>query len=200
MDSELTVFVVEDDEAALKSVLALLKARRIKAQGFASAEAFLEQYQHDWQGCAVIDIRLPGKSGLELLAALKHDGSSLPVILVTAYGDIPVAVHAMKSGALDFIEKPYAEETLMAAVETGFQIASDKSLMSERRSDARKKIGSLTERERDVLELLARGMTNKEIAMHLGRSPRTIEVHRNRIREKTEANTLSDIIRVFAAS
>lgn len=200
MDSELTVYIVEDDEAALKSVLALLKAHRIKTQGFASAEAFLEQYQHDWQGCAVIDIRLPGKSGIELLAALKHDGSSLPVILVTAYGDVPVAVHAMKSGALDFIEKPYAEDTLIKAVETGFEIALDKSSLSEKRAEARKKMESLTDRERDVLELLARGMTNKEIAQHLDRSPRTIEVHRNRIREKTGANTLSDIIRVFAAS
>ncbi len=200
MSNELTVFLVEDDTAALKSALALLKAHQINAKGFNSAEDFLSQYQQDWQGCGIFDIRLPGKSGIELLAAFKQMESSLPIILVTAYGDVPVAVHAMKSGALDFIEKPYAQETLIAAVEIGFEIAKNNSLIAERRSQAQEKMKSLTDREREVVELLAQGMTNKEIALHLDRSPRTIEVHRNHIREKTGANSLADIIRVFAAS
>lgn len=195
-----TIFVVEDDEAALKSVLALLKAHRFNVSGFASAEEFLSEYTDQWQGCAVIDIRLPGKSGIELLAALNQMRSGLPVILVTAYGDVPIAVQAMKAGAMDFIEKPYSEETLITSIKAGLEMAKNGALLSERRAEAREKLEILTEREQEVLELLAQGLTNKEIALQLDRSVRTIEVHRNRIREKTGANSLSDIIRLFAAS
>lgn len=200
MSNELTIYVVEDDEAALKSILALLKAHGYTTAGFNSAEDFLREYQADWRGCAILDIRLPGKSGIELLADLKQKDTSLPVILVTAYGDVPVAVHAMKAGALDFIEKPYTNETLVNAIQTGLKVAENSALLNDKRTDAREKLAQLTDRERDVVELLAQGMTNKEIAIQLDRSARTIEVHRNRIREKTGANSLSEIIRLFGAS
>lgn len=200
MSDILTVYVVEDDAAALKSILALLKAHKFDAIGFSSAEEFLESYDSEWRGCAVVDIRLPGKSGIELLATLKQQGSTLPVILVTAYGDVPVAVHAMKSGALDFIEKPYADDMLINAIQSGLGAAEDIAVLSERRALAREKLELLTDREREVVELLAQGLTNKEIALQLDRSARTIEVHRNRIREKTGANSLSDIIRIFGTA
>lgn len=200
MTKELTVFVVEDDKAALKSILALLKAHKLDAIGFSSAEEFLEAYQKTWTGCAVVDIRLPGKSGIELLATLKQQGASLPVILVTAYGDVPVAVHAMKNGAFDFIEKPYKDDVLISAIQSGLDVAENYALLSERRATAQEKLALLTEREREILELLAQGLTNKEIALQLDRSARTIEVHRNRIKEKTGAQSLSDIIRVFGAA
>ena len=195
-----TVYIVEDDVAALKSILALLKAHNFKATGFSSAEEFLEAFQKDWLGCAVVDIRLPGKSGIQLLAALKKSGSSMPVILVTAYGDVPVAVHAMKNGAMDFIEKPYKDDVLISAIQMGLDVAEDHALLSERRATAQEKLGLLTEREQEVVELLAQGLTNKEIALKLDRSARTIEVHRNRIREKTGAQSLSEIIRIFGSS
>lgn len=200
MTHDHTVYVVEDDAAALKSILALLKAHKFTATGFSSAEEFLDAYQKEWLGCAIVDIRLPGKSGIELLAALKQSGSSIPVILVTAYGDVPVAVHAMKNGAMDFIEKPYKDDVLVSSILSGLDVSRNQALLSERRATAREKLSLLTEREQEVVELLAQGMTNKEIALQLDRSARTIEVHRNRIREKTGAQSLSDIIRIFGTA
>lgn len=195
-----TAYIVDDDEAALKSVLALLKAHRIPAQGFESAEAFLEAYEPAWSGCAVLDIRMPGMSGIELLAKMQEMGSAPPIILVTAYGDVPVAVHAMKSGAVDFIEKPYSQDHLLAAVQNAFKLGKTAAGRSERRTAAREKLEKLTNRETEVLHFLAQGMTSKEIALKLDRSPRTVEVHRKRIREKTGAQTLSDIVRLVGES
>tara|TARA_R110002110_G_scaffold26365_2_gene97058 strand:+ start:5537 stop:6139 length:603 start_codon:yes stop_codon:yes gene_type:complete len=193
-------YVVDDDTAALKSLLALLRAHRIDAAGFASAEEFLEAYDQRWCGCVVLDVRMPGMSGIELLASLKEMGSSLSVILVTAYGDVSLAVEAMKAGALDFLEKPYSQEQLLAALERGFDAGDAAARKSELRAEAREKLEKLTNREKEVLELLAQGMTSKEIALKFGRSPRTVEVHRNRIREKTGAQTLSDLVRLIGAA
>ena len=139
-------------------------------------------------------------SGIELLAALQEKGATLPVIVVTAYGDVAVAVHAMKAGALDFIEKPYPQEQLLSAIEKAFEIGDDAVNRAARRTAARKKLDKLTAREAEVLQLMAQGMTSKEIAQKFKRSPRTIEVHRNRIREKTGAQTLSDLVRLVGAS
>ena len=143
---------------------------------------------------------MPGMSGIELLAELKEMGSSLSVILVTAYGDVSLAVEAMKAGAIDFLEKPYSQEELLAALVRGFDVGDAAARKSEMRADAREKLEKLTNREKEVLELLAQGMTSKEIAQQFGRSPRTVEVHRNRIREKTGAQSLSDLVRLIGAA
>tara|TARA_R110000868_G_scaffold61059_2_gene185687 strand:+ start:30342 stop:30944 length:603 start_codon:yes stop_codon:yes gene_type:complete len=193
-------YIVDDDSAALKSLLALLRARRIDAKGFSSGEEFLKEYDLRWCGCAILDVRMPGMSGIELLAELKEMGSSLSVILVTAYGDVSLAVEAMKAGAIDFLEKPYSQEELLAALVRGFDVGDAAARKSEMRADAREKLEKLTNREKEVLELLAQGMTSKEIAQQFGRSPRTVEVHRNRIREKTGAQSLSDLVRLIGAA
>jgi len=200
MQTEHTAYIVDDDSAALTSMAALLSAHNITNRGFLSAGEFLEAYEPCWHGCALLDIRMPGMSGIELQVKMHEMGCGLPVILVTAYGDVPLAVQGMKAGAVDFIEKPYTEEQLLDALKAAFEIVDTVSVVAERQQEAREKIDRLSAREKDVLELLVQGMTNKEAARALDLSPRTVEIHRNRIREKTGAKSLSALIRLYGAA
>jgi len=151
-------------------------------------------------GCILLDIRMPGMDGLEVQQALQEKGVLLPVIIMTGHGDVGLAVKAMKAGAVDFIEKPFAKETLISSIDESFQRLSRKEATDDRKKDANMRLQSLTPRERDVLEGLAQGLPNKTIAYDLGISPRTVEIHRANLMIKLGVRSLSETLRIaFAA-
>jgi FixJ family two-component response regulator len=195
----LTVFVIDDDAAVRDSVALMLGLAGYRTSVFADAEAFLASWKDDWAGCVIADVRLPGKSGVELQAALRKRGASLPFVIITAHGDVPTARAAFRSQALDFLEKPFDNTQLYAAVETAFGLEERRIHRHDsRRADA-EKLSRLTAREREVLEKAAQGLHAKEIAAALGISSRTVEVHKTRIMEKLDVRNVAELVR-FAMS
>lgn len=195
-----TVFIVDDDAAVRDSLAAILETQGLAAIGFASAEAFLLGYSPVPVGCAVIDLRMPGMDGLSLLEHLRSKGLMLPAVVVTGHGDVPLAVRAMKAGAIDFIEKPYTNATLLDAVRRGLDSARVGALGQVDQGDVRERLTTLTGRERDVLRQLIIGNPNKIIAYHLGISPRTVEIHRANVMKKMDAESLSHLVRMALAA
>lgn len=191
-----TVFIVDDDESVRESLSALLEAQGLTAVAFASAEAFLLGYQPAAPACAVIDLRMPGMDGLTLLEHLRGRGITLPVLVVTGHGDVPLAVRAMKAGATDFIEKPYANAALLEALGRALASAQAGTAAQIDTADTRARIDALTPRERDVLQQLVIGHPNKIIAHHLNISPRTVEIHRANVMKKMNADSLSHLVRL----
>lgn len=191
-----TVFIVDDDEAVRESLSAVLETQGLTAIGFASAEAFLLSYKPVPVGCAIIDLRMPGMDGLTLLEHLRSKGLMLPAVVVTGHGDVPLAVRAMKAGAIDFIEKPYTNATLLDAVRRGLDSARAGALGQLDQSDIKARLDTLTGRERDVLRQLIIGNPNKIIAFHLSISPRTVEIHRANVMKKMGAESLSHLVRM----
>lgn len=187
----LTVYIVEDDAAVRDSLALMLGIAGYKSALFADAEAFLAAWRDDWAGCVVADLRLPGKSGLELQAELRARGCGIPFIVMTAHGDVRSARAAFQAQAVDFLEKPFQHAQLLAAIETAF---SREGVRLERTGDA-EKLASLTEREREVLAHAAKGLHAKEIAALLGVSPRTVEVHKTRIMEKLQVRNIGELVR-----
>ena len=200
MSGEQTVFIIDDDAPVRDSLMMMLEAHGMAVQGFESAAAFLETLQGGRHGCALVDVRMPGMTGLELQAALKARGIALPLILMTGFAEVPIAVQAMKAGAVDFIEKPFDDDIIVAAVERALAIDRASRPALGGAADALAKIERLTEREREVFDLLALGEANKTVAQKLQISPRTVEVHRARIMEKIEARSLSDLVRLAIAA
>lgn len=196
MDSEPTVFVVDDDDNIRASLRFLIESVGLRAQTFASAQAFLENYDPAEPGCVVLDVRMPGMSGLELQDELNARGIEIPVIIVTAYGDIQMAVRAIKAGAVDFVEKPAGEQALLDQIQKA--IAKD-SEIRETRADQQvvtERFERLTPREREVMELVVDGLSSKEIAAQLGVSFKTVEAHRAKIMKKMEARSVPHLIRL----
>ena len=188
----LTVYIVDDDAAVRDSLALMLGLAGYRTALFADAEAFLAAWRADWVGCVVADLRLPGRSGLELQSELRARNAALPVIIMTAHGDVPSARTAFQAKAVDFLEKPFDHAQLRAAIETAF---SREGARLERAGDAAK-LATLTEREREVLEQAAKGLHAKEIAVALGISPRTVEVHKPRIMEKLGARNVAELVRL----
>ena len=196
MNCDPVVHIV-DDEAPLRSALALLaRSAKIKSQTYASATEFMQAYRPGPPGCLVLDVRMPGMSGIELLERLQANGCSLPTIVMTGHGDVPMAVRAMRAGALDFIEKPFQDHALLALMHAGIQGSFNLAAREAPRADARLRIATLTVREREVLSLLIAGTRNKVIADRLDISPRTVELHRAHIMDKTGAGSLSELLRM----
>lgn len=191
MRDDLTVYVVDDDAGVRDSLALMLGLAGYRTALFAHAEAFLAAWRNEWTGCVVADLRLPGKSGLELQAELRARGSTLPFIIITAHGDVPSARIAFQAKAVDFLEKPFDHAQLRAAIETSF---SREDARLTRAGDAAK-LAALTAREREVLELAAKGLHAKEIGTVLGISSRTVEVHKTRIMEKLGARNLAELVR-----
>jgi len=197
--SGLTVYVVDDDLAMRDSLSLMLGLLGYRTASFESAEAFLETYRDDWAGCVVADLKLPGKSGLELQEALRTKGSRLPFVIITAHGDVPSARSAFRSEAVDFLEKPFEGSDLQAAIEKGLKRESQR-LGSVRDADDREsKLGRLTPREREVLKLIGKGLHAKEIAASLAISARTVEVHKAHMMTKLEARNVSELVRFAIA-
>jgi FixJ family two-component response regulator len=194
--AEPTVFVVDDDQAVRDSLGMLLKSMGQKAMLFDSAQAFLDQYQPDWTGCLVLDIRMPGMSGMELQQRLRAMNCTIPIIFVTGHGDVPMAVEAMHGGAYDFIQKPFRDQELLDRVNQALGWYIEHRSEEDRRRAVAERFASLTPREREVMDCVVRGLANKVIAMDLDLSQRTVEIHRARVMEKMNARSLADLVRM----
>ena len=194
------VHLVDDDAAIRRSVGFMLKTSGHRVETYESGMDLLKNANHLEPGCVLLDIRMPGMDGLEVQQALQEKGVPLPVIIMTGHGDVTLAVKAMKTGAVDFIEKPFEKADLIAALDEGFRRLSVKGASGERSRDASIRLQSLTPRERDVLDGLANGFPNKTIAYDLGISPRTVEIHRANLMTKLGVRSLSEALRIaFAA-
>src|SRR5581483_5420270 len=195
-----TVFVVDDDADVRDSVCALLESADFACEPFDSALAFLAAYTPDRHGCVIADVRMPDMDGMTLQEELNRRGSALAVIVMTGHADVPLAVRAMKSGAVDFIEKPFDDEVLIASVKRALaqSVSTREHASAAQRAGAL--IATLSVRERQVLELLVSGRSNKVIAYELDISPRTVEIHRAHVMEKMEARSLSDLVRAALAA
>lgn len=194
--TETTVFVVDDDQAVLESLGMLLRSMKIGCQLFPSAQEFLDAYQPEWQGCIVLDIRMPGMSGMELHRHLVEQHSTMPVIFVTGHGDVPMAVEAMHNGAFDFIQKPYRDQDLLDRINQALNWDEEHRSQESRKRELLDRHQSLTPREREVMECVVRGLANKVIAMDLDLSQRTVEIHRARVMEKMHARSLAELVRM----
>lgn len=192
---EATVHIVDDDEAIRDSLSALLEAAGFSVVAYPSAEAFLITATQG-PGCLVIDVRMPGMGGLELQEELVRRGRRIPVIVMTGHADVPLAVKAMKAGAVDFVEKPFEEKTIVASIRRAFDMGIEAAREEAEGAQIGQRIAQLTPREREVLDALIAGKPNKIIAYELAISPRTVEIHRARVMEKMEARTLSDLVRM----
>lgn len=195
-----TVFIVDDDAAVRDSLAALLEAEGFSVEAFDSAKAFLAGYKPKEACCVIADIRMPDMDGLELQEEIIRKGWGLPVIIITGHGDVPLAVRAMKAGAVDFIEKPFDDEILRAGIERGLEQSRKAHGESAVTQEAETRISQLTAREREVMEHLVAGRPNKVIAHRMDISPRTVEVHRGRVMEKMQARSLSDLVRMALAA
>jgi len=200
MSGEPVIYVVDDDEAVRDSLHALLEAHGRRVLAFASAEAFLAAFTPGQPACAIVDLRMPGIDGLQLIERLMADGARLPAIMVTGHGDVPLAVKAMKAGATDFVEKPYANDAILRAVDQALALTSAPGGGEGVPAETAARIAALTSRERDVLEQLMAGHPNKIIAYELKISPRTVEIHRANLMKKMRADSLSQLVRMTIAA
>jgi FixJ family two-component response regulator len=191
-----TVFVIDDDEAIRQSLKLLFHSVRLPVTLYASAQEFLHSFKADQPGCLVVDVRMPGMSGLELQQELNLRGAMIPVIFITGHGDISMAVEAMQHGAFDFLPKPFRDQDLLDRIQRAIEKdAADRSEVG-RDEKIRERLESLTPREREVLELVIAGKPNKIMAADLGVSQRTIEIHRARVMEKMSAGSLAQLVRM----
>jgi two-component system response regulator FixJ len=190
------VYVIDDEKAVRDSVTFLLEARGLCVQSFVSAGEFLAAVPSLTPGCVLTDMRMPGMDGLELLREIRERTLPWPVVVMTAHGEVPLAVQALKAGATDFIEKPFPGETLIEAVLSALQTINETRKQDADIAEINGWIATLTPREREVLEQLVAGNQNKVIAYNLGMSPRTVEVHRARVMDKMQARSLSALVRM----
>jgi len=196
MKHEPMIHIVDDDDAVRDALYVLMCSQDIPAQTYASAEDFLDQHAQFKLGCLLLDVRMPGMNGLQLLKELNKQNISIPVIFITGHGDVTMAVEAMKAGAIDFIEKPFDNEYLLNRVNNCLSECLNINNTNEQRQQIEAMIETLTSRERQVMELLLEGKQNKVIARELDISPRTVELHRAKVMKKLDAHSLSDIIRI----
>lgn len=195
-DLPVTVFVIDDDEAVRNSLRLLLKSVGLPVKTFGSAKEFLPTYDASQPGCMVLDIRMPGMSGLELLQQLNLRGATIPVVFITGHGDIPMAVEAMQNGAFDFLQKPFRDQDLIDRVQRALERDAATRTQLKATDKIREHLATLTPREREVLELVTSGKPNKVMAADLGVSQRTIEIHRARVMEKMQARSLAQLVRM----
>jgi len=195
-EPEAIVFVVDDDRAMRDSLRWLLESIGLTVRTYATAAEFLREHQPSQPGCLVLDVRMPGMSGLDLQAELARRGAELPTIVVTGHAEVAMAVRAVKAGAIDFIEKPFSDQLLLDRVRQALEIDRQSREVRARREEARRRLASLSAREREVLELVAAGKANKEVAAALGLSPKTVEVHRAHVMAKMAVDSLAELIRV----
>ena len=191
-----TIFVVDDDSAVRDALKLLLRSVGQAVETFGSGQEFIEAYSEDRPGCLVLDIRMPGMSGLELQQKLNERHSILPIIFITGHGDVPMAVEAMQAGAVDFIQKPFRDQDLIDRINQALEKDNNNRAALGERNDIRHRLETLTPREREVLDLVVHGKANKVIAGDLKLSQRTVEIHRARVMEKMQASSLAHLVRM----
>lgn len=197
MESEPTVFVVDDDQEVRNAIQLLMESVGLKVVTFASAQNYLDDFDHTEQGCLVLDVRMAGMSGLELQARLAAEQSHPPIVIITGHGDVQMAVKAIQAGAVDFLEKPFNDQALLDCVHRAIEKDASQRGEAVKLADIRTRLQRLTPREREVLELVITGQRNKVIAIDMGVSQSTVEAHRAKVMEKMEAATLSDLMRMM---
>jgi FixJ family two-component response regulator len=190
------VFVVDDDASVRKSLVRLIKAAGYEAEAFGSVGDFLARRPYDGPCCLVLDVRMPGRTGLDLQEALRAAGQRLSIVFITGYRDVPVSVKAMKGGAVDFLTKPVDEGTLLGAIEQAVARTLADRQRQARQTEIQKRIATLTPREAAVFALVVTGMLNKQIGSELGIGEKTVKVHRARVMEKMQAGSLADLVRL----
>jgi FixJ family two-component response regulator len=198
MSNSSTVFIIDDDLAVRDALGLLLRAGGLSVDTFASAADFLAADAARQPGCVVLDVRMPGMSGLDLQKQLRAQGCRIPIIFMTGHGDVPMAIRAMKAGAFDFIEKPFQGEMLRARIHEALEFDAQERRRQALRTDVAARMALLSPREREVLDRVVIGQYNKVIAAELGISLSTVEIHRKRVIEKLQAESLSDLIRMLA--
>ncbi|MGA0840704.1 MAG: response regulator transcription factor [Pseudomonadales bacterium] len=191
-----TVFVVDDDEPVRDAIALMLETIDLRHEAYASAQEFLAAYSPQRSGCLVLDIRMPGMSGLELQSHLHAMNAPIPIVFITGHGDIPMAVEAMKRGAVDFIRKPFRDQELLDRIQDALQLDRGQRGEWQNLERIRNHVASLTPREHEVFERVASGQANKVVAIELGISERTVEIHRSQVMQKTRARTLADLVRM----
>lgn len=191
-----TVYVVDDDASMRKALARMFRTAGVAVEAFASAEAFLAHPRHATPSCLVLDVWMPEVDGLALQTRLKASGTDIPVVFITGHGDVVSSVRAMKHGAVDFIEKPFSDEDLLAAVRGALATSRAHLRVDDERRSLEARAKTLTAREREVLVLVTQGMANKVIAVTLGISEKTVKVHRGRVMDKMQARSLADLIRI----
>lgn len=200
MTENARVFIVDDDEAVRDSIGMLLDTVDIPYQTFTDAQNFLAEYSKDSVGCLVLDIRMPGMSGLDLQAHLQTQKVDIPIIFITGHGDIPMAVEAMRRGALDFLRKPFRDQELLDRIQAALSAAVNKEHLQRSKAaeqeELNEKVAELTPREIEVFRRVARGQANKVIAIELGISERTVEIHRSKVMQKTGSRSLADLVKL----
>lgn len=192
-----TIYIIDDDDGMRRALSLLVSTVGYQTQTFASADEFLQRFDPDRHGCLILDIRMPGMSGLELQQHLNQTGSMLPLIFITGHGDVPMAVQAMKEGAFEFIQKPFRDQDLLDRINHALKQDAENRAAGARRADVARRLASLTPRERQVLDRVVDGAANKVIASDLNLSERTVEIHRAKVMEKMGARSVAHLVRLL---
>jgi|ERR1035437_6552692 FixJ family two-component response regulator len=193
---EQTVFVVDDDQAVARSLRWLFETVHLKVETFSSAQAFIDGFDPSKPGCLVLDVRMPGMSGLDLQERLAAQQIHLPIIFITGHGDVEMAVRAVKAGAFDFVEKPFSDQDLIERIHKAINFDALQRINDTQRAQLHARFASLTVREREVLDLVVDGKSNKAIANSFGLSAKTIEIHRGKMMEKMHARSVADLVKI----
>lgn len=197
MTQDVTVFIVDDDQEVRDALQLLMESVGLAVETFESAQAYLDAFDATRPGCLVLDVRMPGMGGLDLQVYLKSESLHPPIIIITGHGDVPMAVRAVQAGAVDFIEKPFNDQSLLDSVHRAIEQDAEQRGQASRLADIKERLDRLTPREREVLELVVAGKRNKVIAADLDVSQSTVEAHRAKVMEKMEAGSLSDLMRMM---
>ena len=196
MTDDPVVYVIDDDASFRKAVSRLLRSAGIEVEALASAREFLERPAADRPSCLVLDVRMPGPSGMDLQSALAEAGRDIPIVFMTGHGDVSTSVRAMKGGAVDFLEKPFRAPDLLGSVERGLARSRQSRVEGTERAAVERRFATLTSRERDVLRLVVTGMLNKQIAGELGIAEKTVKIHRGHVTQKMEAGSVAELVRM----
>jgi FixJ family two-component response regulator len=195
-EAEATVFVVDDDAPLRESLRNLIRSVGLRVELFASAQEFLQSQQPDTPSCLVLDVRMPGLSGLDLQKQTSEAGLEIPIIFITGHGDVPMTVRAMKAGAVEFLTKPFRDQVLLDAIQQALERSRNAREQRAATKELRQRFASLTPREREVMERVVAGLLNKQIGAELGTSETTVKIHRHQVMEKMGAGSLPELVRM----